>query len=137
MSEHRTQRTLLFLLLFYGAASLVHFIHNAEFIADYPNLPASWTRFGVYRAWIALTIIGLTGWFFLARGHRLTGLLVLAAYAMLGLSSLGHYVLAPLSEHSLAMNVTILFEVTAAALVLVEVLRQIGRTMLRSGSSRT
>lgn len=135
MSDHRVQPTLLFLLLFYGAASLVHFVHNAEFIADYPNLPTSWTRIGVYRAWIALTVVGLTGWLLLSRGHQLTGLLVLATYAVFGLGSVGHYVLAPLSEHSLAMNATILLEVTAAALVLVEVLRRMTRTMSRSGSS--
>ena len=30
-------RSLLILLLVYGAASLVHFGHNAEFIRDYPG----------------------------------------------------------------------------------------------------
>jgi len=119
------QTTLFTLLLIYCAASLMHFIHNAEFLVDYPNLPTSWSRTGVYFAWIGITIVGITGWFLLTRGHQLSGLLFLAVYAVFGLDSLGHYVLAPLSEHTVAMNTTILFEVATATLVLIEIVRQI------------
>jgi len=118
-------RTLPTLLLLYGVFSLVHFIHNAEFVRDYPNLPASWSRVDVYAAWLAMTGVGIAGWLVLRRGHRIAGLVVLAAYAMLGVDSLGHYVLAPLSAHTHAMNATILLEVGSAALVLVEVTRQL------------
>jgi hypothetical protein len=111
----------------YGVASLVHFWHNAEFIAEYPNLPASWSGVHVYVAWIVMTLIGVIGWLAVSRGFVLAGLLVLAAYAALGLDSLGHYVLAPLSAHTFAMNSTILVEVTAAGLVLVEIARQLAR----------
>jgi hypothetical protein len=124
-------KTLLLLLLIYGVASLIHFAHNAEFLADYPNLPVPWTRMGVYAAWTALTAIGVGGWFLVVRGYPLVGLLLWALYAVLGLDSLGHYVLAPMSEHTLAMNSTILFEVTAAALVLIEVMRQMAHHVLR------
>ena len=127
MATHRERSALAVLLLIYGAASLVHFTHNAEFLAEYPNLPSSWTRADVYLGWIAMTLVGVAGWFLLSRGLFLTGLLILAGYAALGLDSLGHYVLAPLSAHTIAMNSTILAEVTAAALVLVEVARQIRR----------
>jgi len=115
------------LLLVFGAASLVHFVHNAEFIADYPNLPSTWSRADVYLAWLGMTAIGLVGWLLTRRGWRKTGFALLAVYAAIGLESLGHYVLAPLSAHTLAMNATILLEVTAAALVLVEVARQAAR----------
>ena len=111
-------KTLLVLLLMYGVASLIHFAHNAQFLTDYPEMPASWTRAGVYFAWIGLTIIGVAGWILLARGYQLAGLLLLAVYAVFGLDSLGHYVLAPISDHTVAMNSTILLEVVAAALVL-------------------
>jgi hypothetical protein len=124
------QKTLLILLLLYGAASFIHFVHNAEFLADYPNLPASWSRTGVYFAWIGLTIVGVAGWIFLVRGYQLAGLFFLLVYAALGLDSLGHYVLAPLSDHTPAMNSTILFEVTAAVLVLIEVMKQLASRML-------
>jgi hypothetical protein len=121
------RRTLLVLLLVYGAASIAHFIHNAEFLADYPNMPASWTRTGVYAAWAGMTVVGVCGWLLVRRGYRLAGLLFVAAYAALGLDSLGHYVLAPMSEHTTAMNFTILLEVTAAALVFVQAVRLMAR----------
>lgn len=124
LPTHSGQRMLLALLLIYGAASLIHFVHNAEFIAEYPNLPPSWARADVYLAWIAMTLVGIAGWFLVSRGYLMAGLMLLAIYAALGLDSLGHYVLAPFSRHTLAMNATILLEVTAAGLVLVEVVRQ-------------
>ena len=123
----KRHRTLFVLAAVYAVASLIHFAHNAEFIADYPNMPASWTRSGVYLVWAAITVLGAAGLLLLARGYRFAGLLVLAVYAAFGLDSLGHYVLAPLSAHSPGMNSTILLEVAAAALVLVEVARQLGR----------
>lgn len=112
-------------LLLYGAASLVHFWHNAEFLGDYPNLPSSWTRADIYLAWIAMTSIGVAGWILVARGRVVVGLLALAIYAALGLDSLGHYVLAPMSAHTAMMNATILAEVTAAGWVVVEVARRL------------
>jgi len=113
------------LLLFYAAASLVHFIHNAEFLGDYPGMPASWTREGVYAVWMAITLIGLVGWLLATRGYRIAGLLLLVLYALCGMDSLGHYLLAPMSAHTAGMNSTIVVEVIAAALVLAEALRQL------------
>ena len=113
------------LLLAYALASLVHFTHNAELIRDYPGMPPTWTRSGVYLAWLGVTLVGMTGWTLVSRGYRLVGLGVLGAYAALGLDSLGHYALAPVSAHSAGMNGTILVEVTAAGLVLLEVARQL------------
>ena len=108
----------------FGIASLVHFAHNAEFLAEYPRLPAHWTRGHVYFAWLGMTALGLAGWLLFARGWRRAGLAFLLAYAVLGLDSLGHYVLAPMSAHTVAMNATILAEVAAAAVVLLEVVRR-------------
>ncbi|QJR14874.1 hypothetical protein [Usitatibacter palustris] len=119
------------LLLIYGAASLIHFIHNAEFLRDYPGLPATWTRGGVYLVWIGMTAVGLLGWTLHKRGFVVWGLMVLAAYAAIGIDSLAHYIVAPMLEHSVAMNATILLEVTAATLVLVEVARLLARHLLR------
>ncbi len=117
-------RVLLILLLAYCAASLIHFIHNAEFLQQYPGLPASWTSLGVYLAWAIMTLVGGIGSVLYFRGYRRVGLAILAVYAALGLDSLGHYFLAPLSAHTAAMNSTILMEVSAAALVLCEVVRR-------------
>jgi hypothetical protein len=121
------KRTLAVLLLAYAAASLVHFTHNAELIAEYPNLPAAWSRADVYLAWLAVSTVGAVGWLLLSRGYAAIGLVVLAGYAVLGLDSLGHYLLAPFSAHTFGMNATILLEVTAAALVLAEVSKRLVR----------
>lgn len=104
------------LLLLFAAASLIHFIHNAEFLAKYPGLPESWTRWGVYGAWLALSCIGLVGWLAVRAGYQSIGLLLISGYALGGMDSLGHYVVAPMSAHTLAMNVTILLEVNGGAI---------------------
>jgi hypothetical protein len=122
-------RALATLMLLFGACSLVHFVHNAELIAEYPNLLRSWMRADVYLAWLVMTAIGLTGWLLASRGFRRTGLALIAVYAACGLDSLGHYMLAPLAAHTLSMNATILLEVTSAALVLVEVGRLVVRRL--------
>ncbi len=124
-------KTLFVLLLIYGAASLIHFIHNAELVAEYPNLPASWSRADIYLAWLGLTAVGGIGWLLLRSGYQVVGLLVVAAYAALGIDSLGHYVLAPMSAHTAMMNVTILMEVTAAALVFLQASRLMAQRAFR------
>ena len=78
----------------------MHFVHNAEFLADYPNMPVSWTRADVYFAWLGLTGVGVLGGLLVARGFQLTGLLVVAMYAAFGLDNHGHYVLAPVIAHT-------------------------------------
>jgi len=107
----------------YMVASLVHFAHNAEFLVDYPNLPETWTRAGVYSGWVGMTVVGAIGLFLVTRGYRVVGLLLIAVYSILGMDSLGHYVVAPISAHTVVMNLTIMLELSTAALVLIEVVR--------------
>jgi hypothetical protein len=109
---------LLVLLMGYCAASLLHFVHNAEFLADYPNLPEWLGRTTVYLAWLAVTVVGASGIVLIKFGFRLFGLLLIAVYAGLGFAGLDHYWLAPVSAHSLGMNVTIWLEVAAASALL-------------------
>ena len=45
------------------------------------------------------------------RGYPKAGLLLLAAYAAMGIESLGHYMRASIWHHTLAMNASILIEV--------------------------
>jgi hypothetical protein len=115
------QLTLLILLLVYGAASLLHYAHNAEFLADYPNMPGWLSRASVYLAWLGGTAVGLVGYLLLRRGYRLLGLCAIAVYAALGFDGLGHYGLAPFAEHTATMNLTIWLEVATAALLLATV----------------
>ena len=127
MTASHPPTALLALLATFAVASLVHFIHNAEFVAEYPNMPGWLTRGGVYASWIGMTLVGAVGLVLYRRGGVLPGLAVIMVYALLGLDSLGHYVLAPMSAHTVAMNATILLEVTAAGLVLVEAVRLFAR----------
>lgn len=129
---HRSTHRLLFLLIgLYAAASLIHFVHNAEFLGAYPGLPDSWSPSGVYLAWLAMTAIGGAGALLVYRGRELAGLTLLAVYAVLGLDSLGHYVVAPVSAHTAMMNTTILLEVGAAGLVLIAVARRLYATVMQ------
>jgi hypothetical protein len=111
------------LLLVYAAASLLHFAHNAEFLADYPNMPAGLSRSTVYAAWLGITAVGLTGYLLFLRSFPLVGLGVIAVYAALGFGGLAHYGLAPASHHTAAMNLTIWLEAATAALLLIAVAR--------------
>jgi hypothetical protein len=114
----RPGRTLRWFLVLYAAASLLHFAHNAAYLAEYPNLPGSWTRADVYVAWCGITALGLLGYGLYIRGHPGCGLTLLASYAALGFDGLLHYTRAPLSHHSAMMNLTIWTEVAGAALLL-------------------
>ena len=110
---------LLWLAVIYGVASLIHFVHNALYLHDYPKMPVWLTSLGVYAAWLVVAAVGCVGYGLYRWGLRRVGLLVMAIYALLGMDSLGHYLVAPLAAHTLAMNVTILGEVGSAAVLLV------------------
>ena len=114
---------LLVFLIAYGAASLFHYSHNAEFLDEYPNLPAWLSRVQIYGAWLGITAVGLAGYFLLRWRYQLAGLVVLAVYGVLGLDGLGHYAVAPPSAHTMTMNLTISLEVLAAVLLLAAVAR--------------
>ena len=117
-------RLLLTLIIIYGVASLLHFVHNAVYIDAYPNLPAWITPAVVYVSWLVIAATGAVGYWLYRRGSRAFGLMVIDVYALFGFGGLDHYTLAPASAHSMAMNATILGEViTASALLIVIALR--------------
>jgi hypothetical protein len=107
-------RALPAMLLVYCAASFAHFWHNAEFLMEYPNLPAWLTRAQVYGVWLAITAVGAAGYLLLRARWRRLGLVVLAIYAAIGFDGLLHYTRAPLMAHTGTMNVTIWSEVLVA-----------------------
>ena len=117
--------TLFYLMLVYGATSLLHFAHNAVYLQAYPNLPASLTEAGVFAAWTALTAVGVLGYWLHRRNSRQAGLLTIAIYGAFGFAGLDHYVAAPIAAHSIMMNATIFLEVLAATALLAYVARSI------------
>lgn len=124
-------KVLLALTAAYFLTSFGHFSHNAEFICEYPNLPAWLTRAQVYAVWAAITSVGALGLLLIRKKLMAIGLALMAVYAALGFDGLGHYALAPIELHPLIANVTILSEVVAAALLLPVVLWLLGSHMLR------
>lgn len=128
MQTHtRINRPVSFLLLLLAAtyclASLLHFVHNAEYLSAYPNLPSWLSRSQIYAVWFAITSIGVIGLWLERGNYPLLGLILVAAYALLGFDGLGHYAVAPMSAHTFTMNFTIWAEVVAAALLLIQALR--------------
>jgi hypothetical protein len=115
----RIEPSLLVLMLLYGAASLLHHMHNATFLDDYPNMPAWLSVADVYLAWSVVAVTGVAAYLLLRGGFRTTGLLVAAAFASFGFDGLAHYAVAPWSAHTIGMHVTILTEVLLAAAVVV------------------
>ena len=102
----------------YGVAGLMHFVHNAVYLHDYPNLPPWLTSTGICAAWCATTAVGVLGYWLYRRLSRRAGLLTIAFYAALGLGGLDHYAVAPIGAHSTVMNLTIVVEVVCAAALL-------------------
>ena len=112
---------------------MIHFAHNAKFLAAYANLPDIITRSSVYMAWLGLATIGVTGFGLYRAGRELTGLLLLALYAVLGFDGLLHYARAPVGAHTAMMNFTICFEVVSAAAMLCAVAILLARQGSRRG----
>lgn len=106
-------------LLMYCVASLIHFAHNAVFLDDYPNMPASISAGGICVAWLAVTGVGLAGYLLVRRENTAVGLITLAVYGVLGFDGLSHYILAPISAHSFIMNLTIWTEAITALIALI------------------
>lgn len=112
-----TNRALLALVLVHAAASLLHFAHNATYLADYPNMPTWLSPMGIYAVWLAEAAVGACGVMLFLRG-RSAGLVLIGVYAALGFGGLDHYALAPISAHTVAMNATIWLETATGVALL-------------------
>jgi hypothetical protein len=117
------------LLLIFFVANLTHFVHNAEYIAYYPGMPAWLTREQVYLAWVAGACVGLSGLLVYRTKLKVFGLALIGVYGALGIDGLAHYTLALCSEHTLATNVTIWLEVLAGLSLLLASVLLIGRNI--------
>ena len=109
---------LTWLVLIFAFASLVHFAHNATYLAEYPNMPKWLTSAGVWLAWAAQVCVGVIGYLTVQSKFRLVGYAILAVYASFGFGGLDHYVVAPVSAHTIVMNVTIAAEAIAGLALL-------------------
>ena len=131
----KREHMLLILMTLYGAASLLHFVHNAVYIQSYPNLPKWITPLGVYVSWCAIAAIGTLGYWLYRNVSKAHGLVAIAFYALLGFGGLDHYVIAPIGAHSIAMNATIIGEVSAACVLLIFIVHSFLTRRRRLGAS--
>ena len=120
-SLHTERNRLVPTLVVYLAASFIHFAHNAEFLGNYPNLPSWITPSGIYLSWVGLAAIGVSGLILYLRNRHAVGLLLVGVYAAFGFDGLIHYSRASFAEHSVAINLSIWFEVVAAGALMVVV----------------
>jgi hypothetical protein len=111
-------RALLTFMVLYGAASLVHFVHNAAYFELYPNMPTWLTPLGVLASWLVIAGTGTIGYWLFRKGFAAFGLAATTLYATFGFAGLDHYAIAPVAAHSMAMNATIIGEVIAASALL-------------------
>ena len=118
---------ILVLFVVFFIANLTHFVHNAEYIAIYPGIPSWLTRETVYVAWLAGAAVGLLGMLLARTRLRILGMTLIAIYGAVGIDGLAHYTLALCSEHTLATNLTIGFEVVAGLSLLIASSMFIGR----------
>ena len=125
------------LVVVFFAANLTHFVHNAEYIAYYPGMPSWLTREKVYLAWVAGASIGLSGLLVYRTKLKVLGLALVAAYGALGIEGLAHYTLALCSDHTLATNLTIWFEVLAGLSLMLASAALIGRTVSMRVTARS
>jgi hypothetical protein len=115
------------LFALYSIASLTHFVHNAEYIAYYPNMPLWLTRETVYLAWLGIGCLGFAGLMMWRFRWPAPAMLLMGAYGALGIDGLAHYTLALCSEHTLATNLTIWFEVITGFVLLMVAALWLGR----------
>jgi len=121
------------LVILYFVASLAHFMHNAEYIAFYPGMPAWLTAERVYLAWLGVTSVGVAALVLFGFGFPGVAAALLGLYGALGLDGLAHYTLALCSEHTVLANVTIWSEATTGVLLLLASALALGRRVRRSG----
>jgi hypothetical protein len=112
-------RHIWFLLALYFAASSAHFVHNAAYIAYYPNMPSWITSDRVYVAWCVVTAVGIAGLMALRLRLQAAAAVFIAVYGAFGLDGLAHYTLALCSEHTFMTNVTIWSEAALGLCLLV------------------
>lgn len=94
MSNQSDRRTtaLKWLIAFSLISTSIHFTHNFVEVGSYPSQFAGWTvQLAIVLAWPVLTAIGIRGYGLYRRGRRREAHRLLAAYSLLGISTLGHF----------------------------------------------
>jgi hypothetical protein len=116
--KKQNQIILLCLLIASMIITSLHYIDNAIFLDKYPSPEWISSAYGVYIAWIILTLIGLIGYWLYKSGTIGFAYLCLGIYSLTGLSSPVHYFYGAMVEFSLKMHTLIWFDFFAGSLIL-------------------
>jgi hypothetical protein len=85
-------KLLKWLIAFSLISTSIHFTHNFAEVGEYPSQFAGWTvQVAIVLSWPILTAIGIRGYLLYREGRRQAAHRYLAAYSVLGISTLGHF----------------------------------------------
>lgn len=102
-------RWLLAMLVVCIVTSILHYVDNVLFFAQYPE-PTWFNPSLVDILWFVMTPIGITGYSFWQQGRRTLAFGLLYLYVAMGQLTLGHYFYAPIWELTWKMNGLIFLE---------------------------
>jgi hypothetical protein len=109
------ERTVLAVLGASVISTVLHYLDNYLYIADYPQ-PGWIHRETVWVVWILFTLLGAAAYLLYRNGSYSMAGVYLLVYAYTGLSSLGHYMYGSIDDFTLRMHASILLDgVTGAA----------------------
>jgi hypothetical protein len=106
-------RVLCWLLLANVAASILHYVDNVLFFAQYPE-PVWIDTHMIDAFWFAMTPLAWLGYRWVRRGRAHAGAITLYLYAAAGALVLGHYRYAPWCGIATRIHVFILLEAAVA-----------------------
>lgn len=113
----KNQALLLLFLIVSIVSTNLHYTDNATFITNYPE-PDWITVSGIYITWIALTIIGIIGYWLYTQAKLWLSYLCLSIYSITGLSSPAHYFYGAMSNFSAKMHAFIWLDFLTGASIL-------------------
>lgn len=118
MNEERWQRRLKWIVLATVAGSVLHYIDNLLFFAQYPE-PVRINRTMIDAFWFVMTPLAWLGYRWIKAGSRTAGTIALMSYAGCNLLTLGHYRYAPMCSIGLRIHAFIWLEAILACVLAV------------------
>ncbi|WP_425397514.1 hypothetical protein [Aeoliella sp.] len=110
-------RTLLALVVVNVLASILHYVDNICYFSEYPE-PTWLNPCIIDLFWFVMTPFAVFGYWYYKQNWFTLSRVTLAAYSVMSLLVLGHYLIAPPWQVSFRINLFILIEAVAALVLL-------------------
>ncbi|EKE72998.1 hypothetical protein [Gallaecimonas xiamenensis] len=121
MSASAWLRALKWLVLATFLSSILHYLDNMLFFADYPE-PVWINTHMIDLFWVLMTPLAPLGYLWVKWGRYRAGTLLLAVYGLCNMLTLGHYRFAPFTSISTKIHLFILLEALLGGLLVAWVL---------------